>query len=139
MGGVLAFPGLGLYHASKWALEGMTESLVQEVERFGIKVTIIEPGGFRTDWGGGSMQFTTERPEYDFLPGRSGGAPRRMAPGDPVKAAAALLQIVDDPNPPLRVLLGVMAFDFAQEAYHRRLAEWDRSKALSRSTEWTED
>jgi NAD(P)-dependent dehydrogenase (short-subunit alcohol dehydrogenase family) len=139
MGGVIAFPALGLYHASKWALEGMTESLAQEVAPFGIKVTIVEPGGFRTDWNGSSMQHSTHLAEYEFLPGRAAGAPRRTSPGDPVKAAAALMQIVDDPNPPLRVLMGVMAFDLAQEAYHRRLAEWDRSKVLSRSTEWTED
>jgi NAD(P)-dependent dehydrogenase (short-subunit alcohol dehydrogenase family) len=138
MGGVIAFPALGLYHASKWALEGMTEALAQEVAPFGVKVTIIEPGGFRTDWGGSSMQYATQLPAYDFLPGRAAGAPRRTSPGDPVKAAAALMQIVDDPSPPLRVLLGVMAFDLAQEAYHRRLAEWDRTKVLARSTEWTD-
>ena len=139
MGGVIAFPALGLYHASKWALEGMTESLVQEVAPFGIKVTIIEPGGFRTDWSGSSMQHSTHLSEYEFLPGRAAGAPRRQSAGDPVKAAAALLTIVDDPDPPSRVLMGVMAFDLVQEAYHRRLAEWDRSKVLARSTEWTED
>jgi len=139
MGGVIAFPALGLYHASKWALEGMTESLVQEVAPFGIKVTIIEPGGFRTDWSGSSMQHSTHLSEYEFLPGRAAGAPRRQSAGDPVKAAAALLTIVDDPDPPSRVLMGVMAFDLVQEAYHRRLAAWDRSKVLARSTEWTED
>jgi NAD(P)-dependent dehydrogenase (short-subunit alcohol dehydrogenase family) len=139
MGGVIAFPALGLYHASKWALEGMTESLVQEVAPFGIKVTIIEPGGFRTDWSGSSMQHSTHLSEYEFLPGRAADAPRRQSAGDPVKAAAALLTIVDDPDPPSRVLMGVMAFDLVQEAYHRRLAEWDRSKVLARSTEWTED
>lgn len=116
----------------------MTEALAKEVEPFGIKVTIVQPGGFRTDWNGSSMQYATFRPEYDHLPGRAAGATRVMGPGDPVKAADALLQIVDDPNPPLRVLMGVMAFDLVQEAYHRRLAEWDRFKALSRSTEWSD-
>ena len=139
MGGVIAFPALGLYHASKWALEGMTESLLQEVAPFGVKVTIIEPGGFRTDWGGSSMEHSTHLSEYEFLPGRAAGAARRQSAGDPVKAAAALMTIVDDPDPPLRVLMGVMAFDLVQEAYHRRLVEWDRSKVLSRSTEWTDD
>ena len=137
--GRVAIPIGGPYHASKWALEGMTESLVQEVAPFGIKVTIIEPGGFRTDWSGSSMQHSTHLSEYEFLPGRAAGAPRRQSAGDPVKAAAALLTIVDDPDPPSRVLMGVMAFDLVQEAYHRRLAEWDRSKVLARSTEWTED
>lgn len=138
MGGQIALPGLGAYHASKWALEGFTESLVQEVGPFGIKVTIVEPGGFRTDWGGSSMTHATQMQVYGHLPGRNPNAPRGLAGGDPVKGAAALMQVVNSPEPPLRAVFGVRAFDMVQEAYHRRLAEWDKWKVLARSTEWEE-
>lgn len=134
MGGQIAFPGLGLYHASKWGLEGFSESLAAEVAPFGIKVTIVEPGGFRTDWNGSSMAHATPLPGYENIPGRDGV--RRQSPGDPAKAGPALLRVVDDPNPPLRAIMGVMALDMVQEAYHRRLAEADRWKAMSRSTEF---
>lgn len=138
MGGQIAFPLLGVYHASKWALEGFSESLAGEVAAFGIKVTIIEPGGFRTDWGGSSMVHATHLDAYGEHPMRkvNPNAPRRIPAGDPVKGANALLQMLDSDQPaPLRLLLGVGALDMVQEAYHRRLSEADRWKTLSRSTE----
>lgn len=136
-GGQIALPALGAYHASKWALEGFTESLVAEVAPFGIRVTMVEPGGFRTDWGGSSMIHAEQNPIYSFLPGRNPNAPRGQPAGDPVKGAAALMQIVDSADPPLRVIFGVAAFDRVQEAYHRRLSELDKWKTVARGTEWT--
>ncbi|WP_091738074.1 oxidoreductase [Phenylobacterium immobile] len=138
MGGQIAFPLLGVYHASKWALEGFSESLAGEVASFGVKVTIIEPGGFRTDWGGSSMVHADHMEAYSEHPMRkvNPNAPRRSPAGDPAKAAAALMQMLNSDQPaPLRLLMGVTALDMVQEAYHRRLAESDRWKVLARSTE----
>jgi NAD(P)-dependent dehydrogenase (short-subunit alcohol dehydrogenase family) len=137
MGGQVAFPRLGVYHASKWALEGFTESLVQEVAPFGIKITIVEPGGFRTDWSGSSMTFSQVNEAYSHLPTPQPN--RAPQGGDPDKAATALMEVVNSPEPPLRVVMGVRAFDMVQEAYHRRLAEWDKWKTVAHSTEWTRD
>ncbi|RKS75531.1 short-subunit dehydrogenase [Motilibacter peucedani] len=124
IGGVGAFAGLSAYHASKWALEAMSESLAAEVAGFGIRVTIVEPGGFATDWAGASAR-RSERLEvyaamWDAVAARRGAA----APGDPEAAAQALLEVVDAPEPPLRVLFGSAAPGLVRSVYERRLAEW---------------
>jgi NAD(P)-dependent dehydrogenase (short-subunit alcohol dehydrogenase family) len=75
IGGISAFPNVGAYHASKWALEGITQALAGEVSRFGIHVTLIEPGGFSTDWGGASAKHA--QPIADYDPVREEGAQRR--------------------------------------------------------------
>jgi NAD(P)-dependent dehydrogenase (short-subunit alcohol dehydrogenase family) len=134
-GGQIALPALGVYHASKWALEGFTESLALEVAPFGVKVTILEPGGFRTDWSGSSMVHAVQMQIYSHMPNRQPGAPRPKPAGDPPKGAAALMKMLESPEPPLRLIMGARALDTVQEAYHRRLAESDRWKALSRATE----
>lgn len=67
IGGISAFPNIGAYHASKWALEGFSQALAQEVAEFGIKVTVIEPGGFSTDWGGASARHSDSNPAYDVV------------------------------------------------------------------------
>ncbi|MEV6344390.1 SDR family oxidoreductase [Actinoplanes sp. NPDC051851] len=124
IGGIGAFPNLGGYHASKWALEGLTESLAQEVAGFGIKVTLVEPGGFATDWGGSSAVRADPDPAYqplrDAMAARSGGAQY----GNPAAAGKALLQIVDAENPPLRVLFGSQPTQLVQHIYAQRLATW---------------
>lgn len=135
MGGQIALPGLGVYHASKWALEAFSESLVQELKPLGVHVTIVEPGGFRTDWGGSSMIHAQQSDTYGHLPGRQAGAPRGRSAGDPPKGAAALMKMLETGEKPLRFIMGVRALDMVQEAYHRRLSEADRWKDLSRATE----
>ena len=113
IGGLAAFLYTGMYHASKWALEGISETLAQEVAGFGIKLTIIEPGPFRTDWNGPSFERAEPMAAYDeVLAGRRhdmSGALTGLQPGDPERAAQALLHIVDDAHPPLRLLLGNLA------------------------------
>ncbi|WP_431836802.1 SDR family oxidoreductase [Cellulomonas sp. Y8] len=131
IGGVAAFPNLGGYHASKWALEGLTESLAQEVAGFGIKVTLVEPGGFATDWAGSSATHATPLPAYDPLrdamAARQGGA----SIGDPAAAGLALLRVVDADEPPLRVLFGTQPTEIVPAVYRARLETWEQWKNVS--------
>jgi NAD(P)-dependent dehydrogenase (short-subunit alcohol dehydrogenase family) len=124
IGGVGAFANLGAYHASKWGLEALSESLALEVARFGIRVTLVEPGGFDTDWAGSSARRSRPLGAYD--PMREEAAARRgaQAPGTPAAAAQALLEVVDATEPPLRVLFGTQAPTIVRGIYERRLAEW---------------
>lgn len=127
IGGISAFAGLGAYHASKWALEGFSQSLAAEVERFGIHVTLIEPGGFSTDWSGASAKRTTELEAYDGL--RADVArwrsERNAVPGNPEASAAAVLKIVDAEKPPLRVFFGSAPLQIAKTDYENRLRTWE--------------
>jgi NAD(P)-dependent dehydrogenase (short-subunit alcohol dehydrogenase family) len=140
IGGVAAFLNTGIYHASKWALEGFSESLAQEVEGFGIGVTIVEPGPFRTDWNGDSMVRATPMPEYDDVLGARreamSGAHARTQPGDPRKAGEALLAVLASPTPPRRLLLGAMAADIAPRTYAARLQEWEAWDAVARGADF---
>jgi NAD(P)-dependent dehydrogenase (short-subunit alcohol dehydrogenase family) len=124
IGGIGAFANLGAYHASKWALEAISESLAAEVGELGIAVTIVEPGGFATDWAGSSARHAEPMPEYAFV--REAAARRRggHSPGDPAAAAQALLEIVDADQPPLRVLFGAQAPQLVEGIYARRLQTW---------------
>lgn len=133
IGGISAFAGLGAYHASKWALEGFSQSLAAEVERFGIHVTLIEPGGFSTDWSGASAKRTTELEAYDGL--RADVArwrgERNAVPGNPEASAAAVLKIVDAENPPLRVFFGSAPLQIAKADYENRLRTWEEWQPVS--------
>ena len=133
IGGISAFPNVGMYHASKWALEGISQSLAQEVAGFGIKVTLIEPGGFSTDWGGSSAKHAQELPAYDEFRkvAAEARAKRTAAPGDPKASAAAVLEIVDAEQPPLRIFFGAAPLDIATNDYEGRLATWNRWQSLS--------
>ncbi|OLF10360.1 SDR family NAD(P)-dependent oxidoreductase [Actinophytocola xanthii] len=128
VGGVVAVPNLGAYHASKWALEALSESLAAEVARFGVHVTLVEPGGYDTDWAGWSSRHSGPLSAYDTM--REEMAARRgtSVPGDPRAAARALLDIVDAERPPLRVLFGALfgmpTPEIVRGAYDRRLTEW---------------
>ena len=134
IGGVSAFPGIGAYHASKWALEGFSQALAQEVADFGIHVTLIEPGGFSTDWGGSSAKHAAPLAAYDGARQKmqEGRKSRSAAPGDPTASAAAVLEIVDSPEPPLRVFFGAGPIDIAKADYASRIQTWDRWDHVSR-------
>ncbi len=126
IGGISAFPGIGMYHASKWALEGLSQSLAQEVKGFGINVTLIEPGGFSTDWGGSSARHAEALDAYGEVHQtsqrrRQGAA---TSAGDPTASAEAVMRIVDAEKPPLRVFFGSAPLGIAEQDYERRLATW---------------
>ncbi|WP_134738936.1 SDR family oxidoreductase [Nocardioides sp. 503] len=127
IGGISAFPNVGAYHASKWALEGFSQALAQEVADLGIHVTLIEPGGFATDWAGPSARHATPLPAYEEA--REKAAQWRAqrtgsGPGDPTASAAAVLRIVDADEPPLRAFLGSAPLGIATADYESRLATW---------------
>jgi NAD(P)-dependent dehydrogenase (short-subunit alcohol dehydrogenase family) len=142
VGGVGAFPDTGLYHATKWGLEGFSESLAQEVAPHGIKVTIVEPGPFRTDWNGGSMVRATPMHAYDdVLAARRAsmdGSAAFTQPGDPRRAGEAMIRVVDADDPPLRLLLGRAAADMAPQIYQRRLDEWAAWRETSLGADFPE-
>ena len=133
IGGISAFPIVGLYHASKWALEGFSQALAQEVADFGIHVTLIEPGGFTTDWSGDSAKRSAELPAYDEMREKTAAwrATRNAAPGDPAASAAAILKVVDAEEPPLRVFFGAAPLDIAKADYASRLETWEKWNDVS--------
>ncbi|WP_026204191.1 oxidoreductase [Actinomycetospora chiangmaiensis] len=142
VGGVGAFPNTGLYHATKWGLEGLSESLAQEVAGFGVHVTIIEPGPFRTDWNGGSMVRAEPMSAYDeALGARREAMDGRGAftqPGDPRRAAEAMRQVVASEEPPLRLLLGNAAADLAPKLWQQRIDEAARWEQVARGADFPE-
>ena len=126
IGGISAFPNVGMYHASKWALEGISQALAQEVAGFGIHVTLIEPGGFATDWSGASARHSAELPDYAELHEQVQDARRQRigTPGDPTASASAVLAVVDAEEPPLRIFLGSAPLQIATADYESRLKTW---------------
>ena len=131
VGGVFALPGLGLYHASKWGLEGMTSSLALELRSFGIKVTLVEPAGFATGWQGFSAERAAHLPAYDgFRANIPISASARR--GDPEATGPAILEIIDAQEPPLRVFFGDQPLPLLRTEYAQRVAEWEAWDDLSR-------
>jgi NAD(P)-dependent dehydrogenase (short-subunit alcohol dehydrogenase family) len=128
IGGISAFPLTGIYHASKWALEGISQSLAQEVASFGIKVTLIEPGGFATDWSGSSSSRSEQLPAYaDYHEQVQEQRRKRVGtPGDPHASAAAVMELVDADEPPLRCFFGKTPLGVAKADYEQRLATWEK-------------
>ena len=136
--GLVASAGAGGYNASKFALEGMTEALAQEVMPLGIAVTLVEPGQFRTEFAGGSAQFAAAN--LDAYRGNAATMRKGFAklsgnqPGDPIRAAAAILAIVDDPAPPVRLLLGSDSVGRATAKLAWIQSEIQRSQAIALDT-----
>jgi NAD(P)-dependent dehydrogenase (short-subunit alcohol dehydrogenase family) len=128
IGGITAFPNLGIYHASKWALEGFSQALAQEVAPFGVHVTLIEPAAFDTDWGGASAKHAARLPAYDEVHAAADKERRGRATkqGDHTASAAALLKVVDAEEPPLRVFFGELPLQLAKADYESRLRNWER-------------
>ncbi len=138
MGGRLGTAGLAAYQSAKWAVEGFTEVLAREVLPLGIKTTLIEPGGLRTDWAGSSMRVDPSSDPYRATVGALAGHVRQQATsrGDPAKVARAILRIAAEPEPPLRLLMGTDAVFLAGLADRRRAAEDARWRDLSASTDF---
>ena len=132
IGGVTAADGLGIYHASKWALEGLSQALALEVREFGIRVTIVEPTGYRTAAERAARR-TAPNPAYEREHARMEG--RRVQfdrfQGDPVATRSAILQVVDAEDPPLRLLLGAGALQSVAAEYEKRLAVWRSWESVS--------
>lgn len=125
IGGIMAFPSLGIYHASKWAMEGVCETLSQEGQLFNINVTLIEPGGYATDWGTSSA--THSQPIDAYQPLRDAMRQRSSDPammGKPEATADAILQVIEAKKPPLRLLLGNTPFRMIEPTYQQRLETW---------------
>jgi NAD(P)-dependent dehydrogenase (short-subunit alcohol dehydrogenase family) len=135
IGGVAAFPSLGIYHASKWALEGITEALSAEVAMFGIRTTLIEPGGYATDWAGASARRSEPLPAYQPIRDAMMAASAGTGMPGPGATARAILALVDADEPPPRLLLGSFAHHTALEVYGRRLAVWNGWESVARGAD----
>jgi NAD(P)-dependent dehydrogenase (short-subunit alcohol dehydrogenase family) len=131
VGGISAFPTVGMYHASKWGLEGFSQALAQEVSEFGIHVTLVEPGGFSTDWSGPSAKRSEPLPAYDGLRERQQQWRASNVPGDPAASAKAIMLVVDADPPPLRVLFGRAPLAIVENDYASRLAIWREWQPVS--------
>ncbi len=127
IGGISAFPLVGIYHASKWGLEGLSQALSQEVAGFGVHVTLVEPGAFSTDWAGSSSKHSAEHPAYAEVHRTTQENRKRRAssPGDPEATREAILRVVDAEEPPLRVFFGEVPLAIATADYEQRLKTWN--------------
>ncbi|UEG53457.1 SDR family NAD(P)-dependent oxidoreductase [Mucilaginibacter daejeonensis] len=130
--GHVTLPVIGYYCSSKWAFEAIHESLAAEVKDFGIKVTIIEPGAYATEFGSqDSLKFSQGLDIYTDYKDKFFGSLRTMERGDPEATPEAVFKIVDAENPPLRFFLGSHCLPWVKEAYAERLATWEEWKEVS--------
>ena len=140
-GGQVAYPANSLYHATKFGVEGFCESLAQEVDKFNIGVTIVEPGGARTEFRYGSAQVANLMPEYDHIHGflnmldKSKG----LAPGNPTLMATRIIESVDKNPAPLRMVLGSGALKATIERLEERVADYKTQTELAASTDYKEE
>ena len=139
-GGQVAFPGNSLYHATKWGIEGFCEAVAQEVAPFGIGVTIVEPGGARTEFRYRSARVATLMPEYDGNPAHAFQAmldpANRPAPGDPARMAARIIDSIDTDPAPLRLVLGSQALQTTIDTLRKRIAAFETQTELAASTDF---
>jgi len=143
IGGLVSFPATGYYHATKFAVEGLSEALWQEVEPLGIKVMLVEPSGFRTDWAGRSANESKRQiDDYAATAGVRRSQSRALSgkqAGDPVRAAHAIVKAIESPNPPHHLLLGNNAYEAATaklENLRREFSEWE---AVSRGADFPKE
>jgi NAD(P)-dependent dehydrogenase (short-subunit alcohol dehydrogenase family) len=138
--GHVALPGISMYHATKWGIEGFVESVAQEVAAFGIGMTLIEPGGARTEFRYRSAQVAELMPIYDETPGHSFvrllDPKSGLAPGDPARIAARIIESVDLEPAPLRMILGSQALQSTLATLRKRLASFEAQTALAASTDF---
>ena len=131
--GVWTLPTLGVYNATKFAVEGLSESLAAEVSGFGIHVTLVEPNGYKTEFGGSSAVLseanTAYNPVREALSKASGLQPDDL--GDPAATVDAILKLIDAPNPPLRLFLGKVGLPRTEQVYAEKLATWKAWKDVS--------
>jgi len=139
-GGQVAYPGNSLYHATKWGIEGFCEAVAQEVAPFGIGVTIVEPGGARTEFRYGSARVADLMPEYDGNPAhafqRMLDPANGLAPGDPARMAARIIDSVDTEPAPLRMVLGSQALEGTIDTLRQRIEDFEQQTGLAASTDF---
>jgi NAD(P)-dependent dehydrogenase (short-subunit alcohol dehydrogenase family) len=143
IGGLCSFPAIGYYNATKFAVEGLSEALWQEVEPLGIKVMLVEPSGFRTDWAGRSANESKHQID-DYA--ATAGAWRKQVrtisgnqPGDPVRAAKAIVDAIESANPPHHLLLGNDAFDAASAKFEKLRKEVADGEKIARSADFPKE
>lgn len=129
----MTLPVLGLYNASKFAVEGLSETLATEVKAFGINVTLVEPNSYATDWAGVSAIHTTAMPEYIPVKEAFFGALPDDVWGVPEATSAAILQLIDSENPPLHFFLGKYAYPMVKQTYESRFADWDNWNEVAKA------
>jgi NAD(P)-dependent dehydrogenase (short-subunit alcohol dehydrogenase family) len=139
-GGQVAFPGNSMYHATKWGIEGFVESVALEVASFGIGMTIVEPGGARTKFRYGSAQVAKLMPIYNATPAHSFlrmlDPKNGLAPGDPARMAARIIESVDVEPAPLRMVLGSQALESTLATLRKRIAGFEAQTKLAASTDF---
>ena len=139
-GGQVAFPGNSLYHASKWGIEGFVESVAQEVNLFNIGMTLVEPGGARTEFRYGSAKMANLLPIYNDTPAHAFlkmlDPENGLAPGDPVRMATRIIESVDIEPAPLRMILGSQALASTLDTLRKRVADFESQRELAASTDF---
>lgn len=139
-GGQVAFAGNSMYHATKWGIEGFVESVAQEVVPFGIGMTLVEPGGARTEFRHGSAQVSQSMPEYEGNPAHAFTTmldpAHGLAPGDPARMAGAIIASVEIEPAPLRLMLGSLALENTVKVLRARIAAFEAQVALAASTDF---
>jgi len=140
--GQVALPGKSLYHATKFGIEGFCEAVAQEVKPFNIGVTLVEPGGARTEFRYGSAKVANLMPEYDDNPAHSFlkmlEDSNGLAPGDPARMAARIIESVDRKNAPIRMVLGSQALVSTISTLKARIADYETQTELATSTDFPE-
>jgi NAD(P)-dependent dehydrogenase (short-subunit alcohol dehydrogenase family) len=139
-GGQVAFAGNSMYHATKWGIEGFVESVAQEVAPFGIGMTIVEPGGARTEFRYGSVQVAQLMPVYDQTPAHSFlsmlDPKNSLAPGDPARMAARIIESMDVEPAPMRIVLGSQALESTLATLRKRIEGFEAQRDLAASTDF---